>query len=435
MKMPYCAGLTRKSKTTLGYDGLQFLDGRASDPQVLGWMYGLPPAADKVVTFASDRTLEFPEIRWTASHMRELVPTVCVRRGGGVISPLPESQGAVASSIETLEFTDMSGRRVRFEDALHDSYTDGILVMHRGCVVYERYFGALSKEIPHACFSVTKSYAGTLAAQLVHEGVLDAAKLIPHYVPELRGTAWEDATLRQVMDMEIDLRYDEEYTDERSGARAYMRATGLRPQPEAYGGARTLCEYLLGIRKDGRHGQAFDYKSPNTDVMAWAMSRATGKTFTELLHERIWEPLGCEEDGYMIVDSAGTPMAGGGLCATLRDLARFGEMMRRDGDWNGHKVISPAVVAEIRAGGDREKFAKFQPIVPGSYKNMWWPYHDDFDAFEAVGIHGQRLWIAPGAEMVIARFASRPIAKSGDSDSLSLALFYALAETITGLRA
>src|SRR5438105_9971565 len=175
---------------TLEFDGVRYPDGHASDPRTLGWMLGAPPPADKLVTFASDTFLDFPQIRWSLAHMRELAPTVAVRRGDGPRMSFGAPHEADVHAIDELAFTDMNGRARRFDQALPDTYTDGIVVLHRGRVVYERYFGALDAHLPHACFSITKSYAATLAAALVHEGALDDTKTIPHYLPEMRGTAY-----------------------------------------------------------------------------------------------------------------------------------------------------------------------------------------------------------------------------------------------------
>lgn len=115
-----------------------------------------------------------------------------------------------------------------------------ILVLYRGRIVYERYFGPLEPHLSHACHSITKSYANTLAAAFVHEGVLDDSKLIPHYLPDLRGTAWDDATLREVMDMQTGRAYMEDCVDENSGVRAYFSACGWRPV--GYDGPKTMCD-------------------------------------------------------------------------------------------------------------------------------------------------------------------------------------------------
>lgn len=410
----------------LEFDGQRYLDGRASDPRELGWMRGAPPLTNKLITFEGGTFVKFPQIRWSLSHMRELVTTVNVRRGYGRPSPLQYNDKA--ADVDALVFADMNGRTRSFEQALFDTYVDGILVLHHGRIVYERYFGALEPHLPHACHSVTKSYAGTLAAALVHEGVLDDSKPVLHYLPELRGTAWQDATLRQVMDMQTGLSYTEEYADERSSVWAYANACGLRPRPAGYDGPQTLCDYLRTVRKEGSHGEAFAYKTVNTDVMAWVMTRVTDRSFAELLHERLWAPLGCEEDAYVRIDPAGMPIAGGGLSASLRDLARFGELMRRQGEWNGQQLIPASVVFDVQKGDHSAKFP--YKGLNYSYRNMWWVTHNELDAFEARGVHGQRLYVAPKADMVVARFASHPLASSAASEPITIPQMLALGRVL-----
>ena len=408
------------------FDGQRYPGGRASDPQELGWMRGAPPPPDKCISFEGDTFLDFPQIRWSLSHMRELAATVAVWRGAGPRSGLERADRG--GEIDALAFTDMNGAPRRFDEALHDTYTDGLLVLHRGRIVYERYFGALQPHVPHSCFSITKSYAATLTAALVHEGVLDASRTIPHYLPAMRGTAYEDATLRQVMDMQTGLAYSEVYADASASIWEFPRACGLRPRPPGYAGAKTSCEYLRTLKKEGAHGEAFAYKTVNTEVMCWLVASVTGRSLTQLLHERLWAPLGCEEDGYIVVDPAGMPMGGGGLSASLRDMARFGELMRREGDWGGRQLIPAPVVHECRRGEDPAKFAKAgYALLPGySYLNMWWVTHNELDAFEGRGIHGQRLYVAPKAEMVVARFASHPVASSAANDPITLPQMLAL---------
>lgn len=415
-------------------EGRTYLDGKASDPRKLGWMQGSPPPEAKQVTFESGRSLEFPEIRWSLSHMRELVPTVSVRRGDGPRFSFGEPSAAYAGALEALTFKDTSGCVRSFNEALFDTYADGIVVLHRGRLVFERYFGALEPHLPHACFSVTKSYTGMLAAVLVHEGVLDDNRLIPHYLPELRGTAWADATLRHVMDMQTGLDYREDEADNQSSSSLYMRACRTRPRPAGYAGPQTSCEYLRTVHKEGGHGEAFAYKSVNTQVMAWVMARVTGRSLAQLLHERIWAPLGCEEEGYLIVDPAGMPSASGGFCASLRDLARFGELIRREGEWDGKQLIPAPVLDDIRCGGDPAKLAKVSnKLLAGySYRNQWWVSHNEFGAVEARGIHGQRLYVAPGAEMVIARFGSQPVASSAFIDPIVMPQMLALGRLLRG---
>ena len=418
---------------TLNFEGVEYPDGRASDPGRLGWMIGCPPPPDLRIRFEDDRFLRFPQIRWTLSHLRELVPTVNVARGGGAQSGLGAAPAGAAAAIDALRVVDLEGRRRSWTESLEDTYTDGIAVMHRGRLVYERYFGALRPDVPHACFSVTKSYAATLAATLIHEGLLRADRPVAHYLPEMAAGAYAEATLRQLLDMQVGVAYSENYGDSGADIWAYARAGGLRPRRTAPGGsADHLYDYLVGLGPEGGHGRAFAYKTVNTEVLCWVMARAAGLPFDQLLAQRLWSVLGCEADGYLCVDSIGTPLGGAGLCACLRDLLRFGEMMRREGEWCGRQVVPAAVVAGIRAGSDREKFAAagYTLLSGYSYRDMWWVAHDELGVFEARGIHGQRLYVAPRAEVVIARFASHPIAGSAANDPITLPAFRALAQAL-----
>jgi CubicO group peptidase (beta-lactamase class C family) len=182
------------------------------------------------------------------------------------------------------------------------------------------------------------------------------------------------------------------------------------------------------LKPEGAHGQAFAYKTVNTELMAWVMKRVTGVPLAEMLSARLWAPLGCEQDGYLTVDPIGVPMGGGGLNASLRDLARFGELMRGEGDWDGRQLLPAAVVQDIARGEDPAKFAKAgYTLLPGySYRSMWWVTHNELGAYEGRGIHGQRLYVAPRAEMVVAKFGSHPIAASAAHDPITVPALLAL---------
>jgi CubicO group peptidase (beta-lactamase class C family) len=413
-------------------DGAEYPDADASDPVALGWMQGSPPSAAKQISFQDDRFLEFPQIRWSLSHMRELAPTAAIWRANHVPSDLGVVPLDLAPSIDALAFADLHGRQLTWAQSLKETYTDGIVVLHRGRRIYERYFGALQAHRPHACFSITKSYAATLAATLIHERALDETKTVSHYLPEMIGTAYQDATLRQVLDMQIGVAYSELYADPAAHIWDYARAGGLRPRPPEYQGPGNFYDYLRTLRKEGGHGAAFAYKTVNTEVLCWVMKRVTDLALEAMLSQRIWSQIGCEEDGYLTVDTIGVAMGGGGMSATLRDLCRFGELLRCDGAWHGKQVIPAEVVADIRRGADPAKFAMAgYTLLPGySYRNMWWVSHNALGVFEGRGIHGQRLYIAPKAELVIARFCSHPIASSAANDPITLPAFAAMSQLL-----
>jgi CubicO group peptidase (beta-lactamase class C family) len=278
--------------------------------------------------------------------------------------------------------------------------------------------------------SVTKSIFGTLGAMLAAEGKLDENTRVTKYIPELADTAYGDATVRQVLDMTIGVRYSENYADPKAEIWQYASAGGVFPRPAGYDGPTSFYGYLRTLQKEGGHGQAFAYKSVNTDVLGWLIRRATGQTVGQLLSERIWQKLGAEHDAYLVIDSEGTEFAGGGFNSTVRDLARFGEMMRLGGRFNDQQVVPQAVVDDIRRGADPAHFAKAgYALLPGwSYRNMWWVTHNEHGAYTARGIHGQVIYIDPKAEMVIARFGSHPLAANANFDPTSLPAYHALAK-------
>jgi hypothetical protein len=403
-------------------------DAVASDPATMGWMQGAPPPADRVVDAAEDSFYVFPRTRWSFAHMRQLRPSTQLWRGEGAVSTLPRAE---RKDIDAVRFTPLGGGApMTWEQSLGVNYTDAILVLHRGRIVYERYFGVMTPHTPHMLMSVTKSFVGLLAAILVEEGALDPAAPVAKYVPELAQSGFGDATVRQVMDMTTGLHYSEDYSDPNAEVWQHMRAGGLFVRPPGYQGPVGYYEFLKTVRKEGEHGAGFAYKTVNTDVLGWIVRRVTGKSLGALVSERLWQPLGVENDGYWLVDPVGTEFAGGGLNLTLRDMARFGEMLRLDGRYNGRQIVPAAVVADIRRGASKEDFAKAQyATMPGwSYRSMWWVTHNDHGAFAARGVHGQLIYVDPKAEMVIVRFGSHPLASNINFDPTSLPAWQAVAE-------
>jgi CubicO group peptidase (beta-lactamase class C family) len=232
------------------------------------------------------------------------------------------------------------------------------------------------------------------------------------------------------MDMTTALDYSEDYSDPKADIWVYSKAASPLPKPKDYGGPNGYFEYLETVKQNGVHGEAFGYRTINTDALGWIISRVTGKDLAHLLSERLWSRMGAEQDGYMTVDAKGIPFAGGGLSASLRDLGRIGLIMLNGGEINGQRLFPKDVVENIRAGGDKNAFEKagYKTLKSGSYCSMWWIFHNKHGAFAARGVHGQTIYIDPTAEMVIVRFASFPTAKNAHIDPTSLPAYQAVAE-------
>ncbi len=405
-----------------------FPDAEASDPARMAWMVGSPPPPERQIRFDDGSYFRFPQMRWSVANFRQLMPTINVSRGLGAPSPL---ESALDAGIDKVSFVPLgSTTPMTWQDALQANYTDGIVVLHKGRVVYERYFGVLTPQGQHAGMSITKTFTGTLAATLVAEGTLDPERKVVDYVPELGKSAFGNATVRQLMDMTTGIRFSENYADPKAEVWAHAAAGNPLPKPKDYTGPRSYYEFLQTVQAEGVHGEAFHYRTANADALGWVLARVSGKNVAQLLSERIWSKLGAEQDAYMTVDSSGTPFAGGGLNAGLRDLARFGEMIRDDGRYNGQQVLPKAAIDDIRRGGSQEAFVNAgYPLLKGwSYRDMWWHSHNEHGAFMARGVFGQSLYVDPKAEMVIARFASHPVAANAANDVTSLPAYAAVAE-------
>lgn len=404
------------------------LDSEHSDPRRLQWMQGFPPPPDKLIGHPESDFFSFPKLRWTVCHIRELLPTKQISRGLEAPSALSY---ALDKNIDQVRFTPIGqDQEMTWQQSLAANYTDGMLVLHQGKIVYEYYSGCLNQHGKHAAMSMTKSMTGLLAEILVVEGFIDDTALVGEIIPELAQSAFADATVRQVMDMTTALDYSENYADPEADIWVYSQAANPLPKPEGYRGPDGYYDYLQTVEKIGEHGEIFGYRTINSDALGWIIARTSGKDVAQLFSERIWQKIGAEQDAYITIDSKGTPFAGGGLSAGLRDLGRLGQLILNAGVWDGEILFSSDVIANISNGGDRNAFAKagYTTLPAGSYRSMWWVFHNEHGAYAARGVHGQTIYIDPLAEMVIVRFASYPSAKNNLIDPTSLPAYQALAE-------
>ena len=169
--------------------------------------------------------------------------------------------------------------------------------------------------------------------------------------------------------------------------------------------------------------------------MGWLIAKSSGEPYNHVASELIWQPIGAAYGADITVDGLGTPFAGGGLSATLRDLAHLGLTVLNMGQINGKQVLPARAVASIRTPGSQDAFraAGFCTMPNGSYRSMWWHFHNAHGAFAARGVHGQTIYIDPTAEMVIVRFASHPSAANDVIDPTSLPAYEAVGRYLLSL--
>jgi hypothetical protein len=342
-----------------------------------------------------------PANRWAFQHVDEIVPCLPMSRGTGPVLELNDAPTVVGDWVD---------------DFVEGSFTDGLIVLRGRDVLYERYLNDMTPATRHLLQSVSKSLTSAIVGRYVVDGSLLVHEVISAYIPELEGSAYGDATVRHLLDMLVAVQYDEEYANPDSEVQRHERAGGWRsPLP---GDPADTYQFLPTLQKSGEHGRTFAYCSADTDVLAWVLERITGQTFVDLLTSDLWSLLGAEHDAYVSIDSAGFGMASGGICVTLRDLARFGRVVLDDGVGPAGDVVTPAAwLADARRGGDRAAAAASMGTVhpKGSYRNQFWVTGDDHGCFYGVGIYGQYVWMDPVSDVVLAKLSSLPEADS-DSD-------------------
>jgi CubicO group peptidase (beta-lactamase class C family) len=370
----------------------------------LGLMMGSPPEQAKVVSFANwDKA---PYQRWSFLHMRELVPTARVARGE-TVSPLPRD----VRDLSGFPFRHR-GRDHTLAGMMEETHVDGLMVVRDGIVVFEHYVDGMTPSTTHILQSVSKSLTATLTGVLVDQGRFELEATVPDHVEELGGTCWDGCSMQHLLDMRAGTAFDEsDYEDESSESYLGFRILGWLPRlPDD----PTPHDYVAQMQNDTEHGVRYEYRSILTDVLGWCVERATGRGLAELFSEEVWAPMGAAQDADFMVGPAGFPLADGGFCVTLQDLARFGLMYLQGGEIDGRQVVPAEWIRRLRVK-DEELINAFSasPDADGLpkgafYHDQWWVRDAEAGIYAGYGINGQQILVHQPSRTVIARLSSWP---------------------------
>jgi CubicO group peptidase (beta-lactamase class C family) len=380
----------------------------------LSLMSGVPPfAAPSQVTLANWQDPPFS--RWAFQHIRELIPTVRISRGQGRPLRLPRAEQDISGLIFR-----SAGRDLTVAEMLAETFTDGFLVLHRGAIVFEQYFNGMAPDTPHLLMSVSKSVVAAVAGILIDRGLLDVSAPVEKIVPELAGTSFEGATVQHLLDMRAGTHFDESYDNLEADVRTYERVYLWRPDTAEPRPADALAYYAT-LHNDGEHGGPFRYRSILTDVLGWVLEKAGGARLHELIAGLLWQPMGAEFDAEITVDGHGNAMADGGICATLRDVGRFGLLFAAANGTRAARrraIVPSAWIRDTIAGAPDGPQAFLagndEPgFPPGAhYRNCWWIREPAVPFFHASGINGQNVFVHAPSQTVVVKLSTWPTALS-----------------------
>ena len=324
--------------------------------------------------------------------MDELFTTRTVARSGPVWE-LPRADQALDFSYR------WQGETRPAEEVLERTFTNALLIMKEGRIVSEIYRNNSHEDSRFIGWSMTKSITSVLVGCALADGYIDSLDTpISDYLPELTGGGYDGVSIRHVMQMRSGVDYPERYDFANPGTAASNHIAALVRNTARFADvARTLPR----IREPG---ELFQYKTIDTAVLGWLIERVSGGSVAAYTASCLWEPLGAESDAYYIMDGPpgiGREFSGAGLNATLRDFARFGQMMLNGGVADGRRIISQEWVRQsTQPSGETD-------VQRGGYGLQWWMIGQS-SAYAAIGLQGQYIYIDPATETVVVKLSYYP---------------------------
>ena len=365
-----------------------------------------------------DNWRKTPFSKWAFHHVREIVPTANIENKSGLVNNL---------RLNIQKFSDLN-----LDKVMEETETDSLVIAKDDTILFEKYNNGMSENSPHILFSVSKSILGLIVGALIESKTLKESDLIIRFIPELKMTAYSDATIRDLLDMRVGVKFDEDYTATTGPIINYRYAANWNPVPAGIeaGDLKSFMETLND--RDGLHNDRFHYVSPNTDLLAWVCERASGMRYSDLLSDLLWTPLGAESSGYITVDRLGGMRAAGGVCFTARDLARVGLMIASYGYANNKQIIPEVWIKDIIQNGSDSAWEKRIGMdefgnMPMHYRSFWYVQKNGDPLIHGLGIHGQYLFIDPKLNLSVAWFSS-------DNDATGSPYISKVLETINFLR-
>lgn len=319
-----------------------------------------------------------------------------VQRAGPVFE-LPPSHTPIALP----EQFDSHGTRLKVDDFLVETGTNGLLILQNDEIQFEQYYQGHSAQGRHISWSMAKSFTSALLGVAVEEGHIDNIQQpVTDYVPQLKGSGYDGVSIKDVMQMSSGVKFNEDYADFYSDINRMGRIFAMN-------GA--LDEFIASLTREREPGTLNHYVSMDTQVLGMVLAAATNRSITDYMEEKLWHKLGVEQNAYWLVDSKGMEMAFGGLNASLRDYARFGRLYLNLGNWNGEQLVPRQWIVDswtMDAPHLQPKEKSAETGLGWGYGYQWWiPSEGEY---LAVGVYNQFIYIKPDQNLVIVKNSSNP---------------------------
>ena len=324
--------------------------------------------------------------------IEHIFKTHTIKRGK-TVHPLPVAARQIAPT-----FT-YDGKTWTIDSYMKAYRVSGLLVLKDGRIVLEKYGLGRKPTDRWTSFSVAKSVTSTLVGAAIQDGKIKTIDdPVTAYVPELKGSAYEGVSVRQMLMMSSGVKWNEDYVDPNSDV---AKAGGSVTEP----GINPMVSYLRKLPRAHAPGTTFNYNTGETDLVGVLVAKAVGEPLSQYASDKIWRPLGMERDGVWFTDPGDQERGGTGISMTLRDYGRLGLFIANGGVANGRRILPSWWVGDAT----KVEIANSSP-PPGGYGYFWWIRGNG--SYEAVGIFGQSVTIFPKDHLIVVQNAAWPAATS-----------------------
>ena len=367
-------------------------------------MKGSPPPIEYQVTL--DNWRKYPFNSWSFVNVRNLIPTSPIYNN-------PDKEVILQKQLIDIDdlVIDHKNTSYKLKEIFKICDTDAFLVMHKGKIKFEFYDKFTRFNTPHIIFSVSKSLTSLLTGILVEKKVININNYISHILPETKGTAYEDATVRNVLDMSIASGFIEDYTGQAEIFKKYRSSTGWDlPETNSKQTVKGLHDFLSSMPKSNqKHGKKYHYCSPHSDLLGWIIERASGENYSKIMADLLFKKAGINHEANVTVDKWGASRAAGGISVSPYDLLLLSELVRNHGSNKNGQVIPAAWIEDFVNNKNNNSYLNqdnLERFPNGNYRSKWYQTGFKDNEYCAIGIHGQNIWINPQKEITIVRMSS-----------------------------